>query len=385
MDIAVCLPSYNESKNIQKITKIIDAGICKYYKNLNCVIVNADSSSLDGTSKLFIETDTLTRKVSITTKLGKGNAILGFFQWVKVNNVKVAVCFDSDLISIKPSWVKKMLDPIINGNYNFCSPVYKRSVFEGNTTSHLCYPIFKSIFKNSIRQPIAGDFAFDRSFILYVLKQNRIEIVKQYGIDIFLTYFAFEGSCNITEVCLERKIHNPSFSKINKIFLGEATALFYYVSNNLTKGGYNFKSKTRKQNLTFDIKYHIDQTIINDKKSEIIQIIQCNQSFLKSKTTKINKIEMFLLDLQSNYHLNEVNSDIWSDVLHKLLHFIIRNKINENEAEIIAQFLLPVYLLKTLTYLQILIDTPSLNISDVEGLIESQAVKLRNKFKFLKS
>lgn len=51
--IAICLPSFNECKNIQFVTKVINEGLKKYNKNFECYIVNADNNSPDNTNKLF--------------------------------------------------------------------------------------------------------------------------------------------------------------------------------------------------------------------------------------------------------------------------------------------------------------------------------------------
>lgn len=67
--IAVCIPSYNESNNIAKITKIIDEGLYRYNKDgFDTVIVNCDNNSEDNTSNIFLNTDTKCSKYSIVNK-----------------------------------------------------------------------------------------------------------------------------------------------------------------------------------------------------------------------------------------------------------------------------------------------------------------------------
>lgn len=62
MNICICLPSYNESSNIQNITKLLDESIRCLNLSKNVLLLNIDNSSPDNTAKLFLETATICRK-----------------------------------------------------------------------------------------------------------------------------------------------------------------------------------------------------------------------------------------------------------------------------------------------------------------------------------
>lgn len=152
--IYVCLPSYNEARNIRNITKKINKSL-NYLKNkYECVIVNADNNSEDGTNKIFCETKTKVKKISIIDKrIGKGINIINFIELCKKDNVKYAIMIDSDTKSFKKTWIKKIIKLLENKN-DFVIPLYKRTKFEGNVTNHFIVPLLYALYGVKIRQPI---------------------------------------------------------------------------------------------------------------------------------------------------------------------------------------------------------------------------------------
>ena len=45
--------------------------------------------------------------------------------------MKVCAMVDSDLRSITPDWVKYLLDPVLEKDYQFVAPVYVRHKYDG--------------------------------------------------------------------------------------------------------------------------------------------------------------------------------------------------------------------------------------------------------------
>ena len=131
--IAVCLPSYNEKDNIQKITQIIDDGLTKI-EEVSAVIVNCDNCSPDETNVLFNKTKTQHEKISLVDlRKGKGINLLNFFNYCLQNDIDYAFTFDSDLKSIDSTWIEKYYGSLKNG-IDFILPKYQRNYQEGNTT-----------------------------------------------------------------------------------------------------------------------------------------------------------------------------------------------------------------------------------------------------------
>ena len=234
MKIAICLPSYNESKNIENITRIVDKGLSKYYNDCECFIVNADNNSPDGTNKLFQKTRTKNKKISIVTQQkGKGNNLIAFFNFCHQNKINYAATIDSDVVSAKADWVKKLIGPQVEEGVDYVVPVYKRSRYEASTTNHFAFPAIYAVFREYIRQPIAGDFGFSSRFIELILKKDVNDDIKEYGIDIFMTINACLFNLKIKNVFLGQKLHNPSFNKMANMFNQVLHGFIYSIQSNL--------------------------------------------------------------------------------------------------------------------------------------------------------
>ena len=96
--IVICIPSYNESENIENITLKIDKSFDYFAKNFIVEIINCDNNSPDLTNKLFESVKTKHKKVSIVTSAkGKGINLLNFFEYFLKNNFDYGFTIDADL------------------------------------------------------------------------------------------------------------------------------------------------------------------------------------------------------------------------------------------------------------------------------------------------
>ena len=174
-EIVVGIPSYMEADNIDFVTKQIDSGLTKYFKNLKSAIVNVDNHSEDDTRGAFLSTETETPKVYISTSKGvrgKGNNLFNFFKFAnKQSSLKAAMVVDADLKSIAPEWIKFLGEAILKG-YDYALPRYSRHQFDGTITNHICYPLLYGLLGEDVRQPIGGEFSFSPKLIDYWLQQK---------------------------------------------------------------------------------------------------------------------------------------------------------------------------------------------------------------------
>jgi hypothetical protein len=116
---------------------------------------------------------------------------------------------DSDLRSITSDWVKYLLEPVIEGDYQYVSPVYSRYKYDGTITNNIVYNLTRALYGLRIRQPIGGDFAFDGSLAAYYIDQDVWETdVARYGIDVWMTTNAIASNLKICQSNLGVKVHD---------------------------------------------------------------------------------------------------------------------------------------------------------------------------------
>jgi glycosyltransferase involved in cell wall biosynthesis len=364
-DIAICLPSINEEKTIAQVTSIVSKGLQLYFPNYKAIIINVDNNSTDNTKENFLKTKTLgVEKLHLSTKHpGKGRNILTFVNYVIEEDIPYLATIDTDLTSIKPMWIKEILTPLIQEGFDFVSPVYKRNRYEGNTTNHLCFPILYTLFGDTIRQPIAGDFGFSLNLAKHLKNIQKHPSVEQYGIDITITLTAFLNGLKIKEVYLGEKVHNPSFQKMIPIFLGEVQSLIFLITNytnylNKKKITIVHAEKAANQAIMQE-SFHPKQENINKRKEEVYHLYQTVHIKYLTKYKKCIK--------------RKISSKIWSRILKDFLNQITNKKLDNTEIKNISYELLIFYLIRVLSYFE---EIESLDNKQIEELLRQQSINL---------
>lgn len=214
--VAVGIPTFQESDSIENVVRQVDAGLSRLFDPADCLIVNVDSDSPDGTSEIFLKTPASCRKESFVIReqpRGKGRNVLRFFERCAELRIAALAIVDGDLRSIMPDWIEALLTPVLQGEADYVTPLYLRHRFDGSLTNHFAYPMMCGYFGAGLRQPIGGEFAFSAALIEHILRQPVEEAVLGYGIDIFLSMHATGGGFRMAQTRLGRKLHKPSFPK----------------------------------------------------------------------------------------------------------------------------------------------------------------------------
>ncbi len=319
-DLIVGIPSYNEADNIANVVKQIDRGLVKNFNKYKAVIINVDNNSPDGTREVFLNVKTKTPKIYISTPLGvvgKGNNFCNLFnQILKLDATAVAV-IDADIKNITGDWVKWLLKPILSG-YDYSTPLYSRSEYDGSITNNICYPLIYGLLGYDIRQPIGGDFSFSPRLAKYWLKRKWHKTTKQYGIDIFMTMNAILGGFKIAQVGLGAKIHKPSAPKLGQMFSQVVTTLFQNICDNKEK----WMNVDKQTKIPFFGKKEFDQpqTLSIDykgmKKTSIFDF-KSNENVLKDFLSKDIFIE--IKDMYDSGNI-VINDYLWHKIVYDAIY-----------------------------------------------------------------
>ncbi|MEP7273512.1 MAG: hypothetical protein ABI882_18590 [Acidobacteriota bacterium] len=228
LHIAVGIPSFEEADSIAHVTEQVDIGLTQLATSADCIIINADGGSLDGTSDVFLSTPTVCSKLSLITPghIGKGSNVLSLLEYCRDHDVDALALIDGDIRSLTPAWPIALTRSILSGEADYVAPNYRRRRFEGATTNHFAYPLLRSYFGRGIRQPIGGEFGLSTALIKYLLDQPIERETMGYGIDIFMSMHAVAGGFAIAQADLGSKLHKPSFRKAPRIFPDVAATAF---------------------------------------------------------------------------------------------------------------------------------------------------------------
>ena len=212
-DILVGIPCYYNEGTIAHVMQMVTHGLFRYHKDLRSVIMIADGGSTDDTRDVAKEFEIKPWQEKIVSiyrgPAGKGSAFRSVFEAAKRLKVKACVVVDSDLRSITSDWVKYLLEPILEKDYQFVSPVYSRYKYDATITNNIVYNLTRALYGLRIRQPIGGDFAFAGELAAYYIEQDVWETdVAHFGIDVWMTTNAITNNFRICQSNLGVKIHD---------------------------------------------------------------------------------------------------------------------------------------------------------------------------------
>lgn len=212
--LVIGIPSFNNASTIGRVVAAAAQGAARYFPGFRTLVVNSDGGSTDGTPEAAMRAPVPpgVEVVSVSYRglPGKGSALRAVFQAAAEREARACLVLDSDLRSVTPEWVERLVAPVIGGGYGFVAPHYVRHKYDGTITNSLAYPITRALYGYRVRQPIGGDFAFTGELArLYLDRDVWDTDVARFGIDIFMTVTAINEGYRLCQAHLGAKVHDP--------------------------------------------------------------------------------------------------------------------------------------------------------------------------------
>jgi len=211
-DILVGIPSYNNAATIGHVAATVARGLRERFADRSVVIVNSDGGSKDGTSEVVLGAtgDIPTIAGAYQGIPGKGSAFRAVFEIATRLGARSCAVVDSDLRSITPDWIERLLRPTIDDRADYVTPLYARHKHDGTITNSIAYPLTRALYGLRVRQPIGGEFGFSGQLAQRFLEQPVWGTdVARFGIDIYMTTTALVDERRIAQAFLGAKIHDP--------------------------------------------------------------------------------------------------------------------------------------------------------------------------------
>ncbi|MBN2126282.1 MAG: glycosyltransferase [Deltaproteobacteria bacterium] len=232
-DILVGIPCFNNEATVVHVIQMVTHGLAKHYHDKRSVIFIADGGSTDDTREVAKEFQIKPWQEKIISIYrgpgGKGTALRSLFEAAARLKVGVCAMVDSDLRSITPDWVRYLMDPVLEKDYQFVAPVYLRHKYDGTITNNIVYNLTRALYGKRVRQPIGGDFAISRDVARFYAEQDVWDTdVARYGIDIWMTTNAITQGFRICQSNLGVKIHDAKDpgQQLGPMFRQVLSALF---------------------------------------------------------------------------------------------------------------------------------------------------------------
>ena len=211
-DLLVGIPSYRNVATIGHVAATAASGLREFFPDAKVVLVNADGGSEDGTRERVSASATGVPVITgrYVGPPGKGSAFRAIFEAALALNARACAVVDSDLRSITPEWIARLLGPVARGEADYVAPLYARHKHDGTITNNVAYPLTRALYGLRIRQPIGGEFGFHADLARAYLAQPVWDgDVARFGIDIFMTTTAIARHARIVQAFLGAKVHDP--------------------------------------------------------------------------------------------------------------------------------------------------------------------------------
>jgi len=377
LKIVIGIPSYNEENSIGHVVRQVDLGLRKYYPFAKSLIVNVDSDSQDDTRKVFLKTKTFTTKKYLNTGekfRGKGKNLIELFKYCNRLDIDFIAVFDSDIKSIKPSWIYSLLNPLVSQKFDYTIPVYSRGCYDGNVTNNFACPLTYAIFSESIQQPIGGDYGLNKCLYKYILKQRSSDAVLGFGIDIFLTYHALGGGFRICEAYLGKKKHKPGFSTLMEKFM-QFSQVAIEVSRIYKDKLVNVKPVRKyKSILVTKTRNRPDEKIVSARleqcKIEFQNNLQLYNEYLGKKLT--GKIAKTVL-IKNKSVLSSID---WIRALASFLNICYEKKFKIESTPKICDLIGPIFFWRVISFWE---EIKNLDPAEINRKISTQGELLKNQ------
>jgi len=236
-DIVVGIPSFRNAATIGYVAATAAKGLREHFPGARVAIVNADGGSQDGTPDRVVENAS---GVPVAVgryqgPSGKGSAFRAIFTAVGMLGARACAVVDSDLRSITPEWIGRLLTSVTRGDVDYVTPLYARHKHDGTITNSVAYPLTRALYGLRVRQPIGGEFGFRADLARAYLEQPVWDTdVARFGIDIFMTTTAIVRGARVAQAFLGAKVHDPKdpAADLGPMFTQVVGTLFRMASDN---------------------------------------------------------------------------------------------------------------------------------------------------------
>lgn len=371
-DIVVGIPSYCNEDNIEYVLKKVSEGLREFYPQARGVIIVSDGGSTDDTRERAEKVDTgnIEKVVSIYRgPAGKGSALRAVFAAICLLSARVGACVDADLRSIRPDWIKKLIDPILKEKCDFVAPLYFRHKYDATITNDIAYPLTRALYGVRVRQPIGGDFAFRRDLAFEFIEQNVWDTdVARFGIDIFMTTTAICHGYRIGESPLGAKSHKPKDPlSLTPMFRQVVGTMF-----NLAE-----KYQDRWKNIKGSVNPRITGEIEFVEPDEVFFSAEKLERNFRAGWERFSHLWEKILEELNFKHLKKVkegkqllHSSPWARIVYDYLLAYHRGASKTGRMEFLWS-LVPLYQIRVASFIK---ETETMNSQQAENLIESQAL-----------
>jgi len=340
-DVIVGIPSFRNAATIGHVARTAATGLREHFSGARVAIVNADGGSEDGTPDRVVEGASGV-PVAVGRYIGppgKGSACRAIFTAVGMLGARACAVVDSDLRSITPDWIGRLLTPVMSGRADYITPLYARHKHDGTITNSVAYPLTRALYGLRVRQPIGGEFGFRAELARAYLEQPVWGTdVARFGIDIFMTTTAIARGARVAQAFLGAKVHDPKdpAADLGPMFTQVVGTLFHLAAAN--------------EPLWSKVQGSKDVPVIGDPMPVEPEAVPADPARLREKYAAARDAHQAAWsEILSAPAPDPLDAQAWSRIVFDHLAAALRGPARSEQ---IARSLLPLYQLRTASFIE---------------------------------
>lgn len=357
-DLVVGIPSFRNAATIGHVARAVATGLREGFPNRKAVIVSSDGGSEDGTSQVVLDTvqDVPVIAGAYRGLPGKGSALRAIFECTDRLGARAGAVVDSDLRSITPEWVRRLLGPIAEGQADYVTPLYARHKHDGTITNSIAYPLTRALYGVRIRQPIGGEFGFSGDLARRFVDEGDWQgHIARFGIDIYMTTTALLAGARVAQAFLGAKIHDPKDpgADLAPMFSEVVGTLFDLAGKNADRWR--------------DVSGSREAPVIGDVTPVEPEVVNASVDILRSKYAAARAQHSALWDELLGSVPESLGPREWARVVYAFLAASVRKPAHRDRY---VSALVPLYFGRVARFIE---DAADLTTAESERLVEQQA------------
>jgi hypothetical protein len=124
---------------------------------------DAASGHRDGLWQLEADSQLAQDQGALAQSLGE--SFRAVFESAQNRGARACAIIASDLSTVTAEWIAKLLEPIVEEDYDVVAPCYARHPFESLINRAIVYPLIRALYGKRIRNPFGPDFGISRSML----------------------------------------------------------------------------------------------------------------------------------------------------------------------------------------------------------------------------
>jgi hypothetical protein len=358
-DIVVAIPSFRNAATIGYVAATAAKGLREHFPGARVAIVNADGGSQDGTPDRVVE-NAFGVPVAVGRyrgPSGKGSAFRAIFTAVGMLGARACAVVDSDLRSITPEWIGRLLTSVTRGDVDYVTPLYARHKHDGTITNSVAYPLTRALYGLRVRQPIGGEFGFRADLARAYLEQPVWDTdVARFGIDIFMTTTAIVRGARVAQAFLGAKVHDP------KDPAADLGPMFTQVVGTL------FRMATENEATWSEVQSSRAVPLVGDVMPVEPEAVPADPGRLREKyAAGKREQEAAWREILSAPVPDTIDAKAWARIVFDHLDAVLRRPARSEE---LARSLLPLYQLRTASFIE---EVRDMTTAESETVVEEGA------------